>query len=211
MTDHSPDVTGEILASDVSEETYLRYFAHDFCEYAEGVVIKMSPVTDAHDRITYLLRQMMAAYLELRPIGQVRSAPFTLKLPIDSKRWREPDVMLILNSNDGDLQATFFHGAPDIVIEVVSPESVRRDYAEKLIEYERSGAREYWLIDPERQNAQFYRLSEHGKYRAESLNADGEYESAVLPQLRIPVALLWREAPLGPLEAARLVQAMLDA
>jgi len=211
VTDVSPDVRGEILASDVSEETYLRDFAHDFCEYIEGVVLKMSPVTDAHDRIAYLLRQLLAAYLEMRPLGQIRSAPFALKLPIDPTRWREPDVMLILDTNDGTRQPTFFHGAPDIVIEVVSAESVRRDYGEKFLEYERSGAREYWLIDPERQNAQFYRLSERGKYRAESLNSDGEYGCAVLPQLRIPVALLWREAPLGPLEASRLIQAMLDA
>lgn len=209
MTERTIDFSGEIVAANVAEAEYLRDFAQDFCEYIEGFVIKMSPVTETHDRITYFLRQYIAAYLELRPVGQVRSAPFTLKLPNDVNRWREPDLMVILNQNDGDLQPTFFHGAPDVVIEVVSPESVRRDYGEKFLEYERSGAHEYWLIDPERRNAQFYHLSASGKYQPRALDGSGYYESACLDGLRLEAALLWRDALPGPLETARLVQSLL--
>ncbi|MEJ7756097.1 MAG: Uma2 family endonuclease [Nocardioidaceae bacterium] len=55
-------------------------------------------------------------------------------------------------------QKTYLDGAADLAIEIISPESIGRDRGEKFVEYEAAGIREYWLIDPERRQAEFYRL-----------------------------------------------------
>ncbi|HEY3109193.1 MAG TPA: Uma2 family endonuclease [Chloroflexota bacterium] len=81
----------------------------------------------------------------------------------------------------------------DLIVEVVSPESVQRDRVEKLAEYERAGVGEYWLIDPEGRSAEFRVLGPDGRYRVALAGSDGEYRSGVLPPLRLRVEWLWRE------------------
>ena len=81
----------------------------------------------------------------------------------------------------------------DLIVEVVSPESVQRDRVEKLAEYERAGVSEYWLIDAEGKSAEFRVLGPDGRYRVALAGSDGEYRSGVLPPLRLRVEWLWQE------------------
>ena len=72
-----------------------------------------------------------------------------------------------------------------------------RDRGEKFYEYEQAGIREYWLLDPDREQAEFYRLSTRGIYELARLE-DGVFESEVLPGLRLEAAWFWQD-PLPPL------------
>ncbi len=76
-----------------------------------------------------------------------------------------------------------------------------RDRGEKFYEYEQAGIREYWLIDPQREQAEFYPLTPEGRYRLTLPDAEGVYRSAVLPGFWLRVAWLWQ--PSRVLEALR--------
>ncbi len=99
-------------------------------------------------------------------------------------------------------------GPADICIEVVSPESVARDYGEKFAEYEKAGVREYWIIDPIRQRCQFNRLDAAGIYAAISPDDTGHYYAPLLPKLALHVPTLWKDELPDLLTIVQEVQAM---
>jgi Uma2 family endonuclease len=101
-------------------------------------------------------------------------------------------------------------GAADICVEVVSQESSRRDRGEKFEEYEKLGVGEYWIWDPLRSEASFYRLNKSGVYTRQSEDADGNYRTPLLPGLAVHVPTLWSEKRPGPGAISRAVQAMLN-
>ncbi len=73
-------ITGEIVATDVSFEDYLEKYAADYCEWIEGTVEKMSPIHDRHDLFTRYLAILFATYFSFRQGGQIRQAPFVMRL-----------------------------------------------------------------------------------------------------------------------------------
>lgn len=198
----------DVIATGITEAEYMEKYAEHFCEWVNGSVIKLSPVTDDHDEITRFLATWLAAFFELRPIGIVRQSPFVMKITPDSPA-REPDLQVILHEHKDRLTKTRTVGAADLVIEVVSRESSARDYGDKFVEYETGGVPEYWLIDPLRREPHFYVLNSEGRYNSRPLNAEGQYESVVLPGLRLPVELLWADSLLGPLAIAQQMLALL--
>lgn len=203
-------VAGEIVATGVSAEDYLAQYAGTFHEWAEGIVIKMSPASRRHTLLTQYLVQWLNAYFALNPIGQVLTAPFVMQMEAIG-RSREPDLQVILTTNPGELTDTFMNGPADLCIEVVSPESVGRDYGDKFVEYEKAGVREYWIIDPIRQRAQFNRLDDTGVYAAASPDDTGYYHTPLLPKLALHVPALWQEPLPDLLAIVQTVQAMFDA
>ncbi len=197
---------GEVVAVDVSAEEYMQHYAADHHEWVRGIVIKMSPIHLTHQQIVDYLRLLLQAYFALRPIGRVQSEPFVLRLP-DSRR--EPDLMLILGDNQTNLHDTYMDGPADICIEVVSPESVARDYGEKMAEYEAGGVPEYWIIDPQRERCTFYRVDEAGHYAQVQPDAEGHYQTERLPDLAVHVPTLWQDPLPNVLDVADTLRAML--
>lgn len=200
---------GNIVAKDVSLEIYMEHYAAHFYEWVEGYLIKMSPVHRVHDKLTSYLRQLLDAFFELQRIGVVLSQPFVMRLPAFPKRRREPDLIVVLDTNTYTLKDTYMDGPADIVIEVVSEESVERDRGEKFKEYEKGGVPEYWLLDPIRKESSFYRLNEEGVYVRHSEDAKGNYRTPALPGLVLHVPTLWKEELPGPGATARAVTKML--
>lgn len=180
--------SGRIIATDVSEDEYMDQYAADFCEWVDGVVIKMMPVTQRHDMLTRYAAMLLEAYFALKPIGRIHQAPFVQNLT----RRREPDIMVILENNPHPVHPTSIEGPADICIEVVSEDSIARDYGEKFREYEKGGVREYWIFDPLRKQSRFFRLDENGVYRAQQPDEAGNYRTPLLPGLVIYEPDLWR-------------------
>jgi len=120
-------------------------------------------------------------------------------------RGREPDVLFVCQERLHIVQSSHLSDAADMVIEIVSPESVGRDRGEKFVEYEAAGVREYWLIDPDRQQAEFYYLADDERYRLLP-TADGVFRSQVLPHFWIKVAWLWQEPLPKVLDVARKLE-----
>lgn len=200
---------GNVVAVGVREDIFMRDYAEHFCEWIEGTVIKMSPVKAIHDKLVRYLATLIDAYLELREIGEIRQQPFVMAIDVgeEHSRRREPDIQLVLDSNEHELLDTMMDGPADLVIEVVSPESRQRDYGEKLQEYEAAGVPEYWVIDPDKRQARFYWRNAEGAYVLQEHG--GQYESLALPSLKIEVATLWQDPLPRPATIARAVAEML--
>lgn len=202
---------GNVVAFGVSEERYMAEYAEYFCEWINGTVIKLSPVHDKHDKLGRYITRLLETYLELRLLGEVRIAPFVMRVKDTEGKLvsrREPDIQIILKSNPNTLTFTYMDGAADIVIEIVSPESRDCDYGEKRHQYEMAGVCEYWIVDPAQTACCFYTLNTDGIYAPQAF--DDTYESALLPDLKIPIATFWQSDLPSPLAVGQLVQAMIQ-
>jgi Uma2 family endonuclease len=199
-------IDGHIIAQEVSFEDYMRLYAEDHCEWVDGVVIKMSPISREHDNLDGFVYRLVSSYLDETDEAIIRRAPFVMRIRPES-RGREPDMHIVLKSRASILKNTITTGPADIVIEIVSEESEYRDYETKYREYESGGVTEYWLLDPLQQTNRFLHLV-NGVYQPVSL-ADGMFHSTVLRHFALDPALLWRDPLPKAKEIATLVEAML--
>jgi Uma2 family endonuclease len=108
--------------------------------------------------------------------GTVFYAP--LRVRIASGRFREPDLVLLLDVNDPRNQNAFWLGA-DLVVETVSPDYVERDTVIKRADYAEAGIPEYWIINPEEETITVLKL-EDGVYIAHGVFGRGETATSVL-------------------------------
>lgn len=187
-----PNSTREPLDTPVSEEEYLANYAADFYEWSAGKVEKMSPVSREHDELTRYLLRLFEAYLSMRKIGTVAIAPFAMHLP-NSTVYREPDLQFILHSSPTQITDDYVDGPADICIEIVSKSSIQRDHSTKLVEYEQGSVGEYWIIDPDRREARFLRLSDDGMYLAQHVDTDNNYRTPMLPDFALHIPTLWEK------------------
>jgi Uma2 family endonuclease len=204
------DVLGEIVAVGVTLEDYMEHYAADHCEWIEGVVIRVSPSELTHTKLIHYLYQLIDAFFELRPLGTVIGQPFVMRLPAFPRRRREPDLLVVLNTNPHELKKTYMDGPADICIEIVSEDSVDRDHGDKFKEYEKGGVPEYWIIDPLRDESRFYRLNEAGRYIRQAEDAQDNYRTPALPGLVLHVPTLWQDELPGPGTTSAAVKAMLE-
>ena len=178
----------------VSFEGFLDWCDEDTCaEWVQGEVLVMSPASDRHQDICDFLTSVVRIFVEVKGLGWVRSAPFVMRLG-EGVSGREPDLAFVASAHLGRLRETYLDGPADLVVEVVSEESIGRDRGEKYAEYEQAGIPEYWLIDPIRRQAEFCRMGGDGHYRLVTPEG-GLYRSEALPDFWLRVEWFWR-APL---------------
>jgi Uma2 family endonuclease len=202
------EIQGEIIAQDVTFADYMAHYAAAHTEWVEGMVIKMSSVSAKHDTLFQFLIILLRAYLRKTQTGTLKVAPFVMKITPESPA-REPDLHIVLKERAGIIQDTMTAGAADVVVEIVSPESEKRDMVEKYYEYQAGGVREYWLVNPQRRQADFYVLGDDGLYQRIELH-DGVFRSRALPEFVLDTTVLWDDAALEDDERIRaLVDTML--
>ncbi len=165
-----------------------------------GVVMMTSPASMRHQDVSGFLESIMRSFVETYDLGVVLSAPFQMKLP-DSGR--EPDLLFVAMEHMGRLKETYLDGPADLVVEIISPESVGRDRGEKFYEYEQGGVSEYWLVDPLRRRFEAYHLDEQGFYRSLFSGSEGRYDSQVLTGFWLRVEWLWQRPLPRTLEVVR--------
>jgi len=172
----------------VSWDEYMEKYAAHFMEFVDGEIIPLSPAHIRHDKISAYLRILLETFFAISPIGQVVSEPFVMKL--SNQKSREPDIQVILATSYDRLHDTYMDGPADIAIEIISPESVKRDHETKFKEYEAFGVPEYWIIDPLHAECRFYRRGEE-YYTLIREDDDGYYTISQLPDFRLHVPALW--------------------
>jgi Uma2 family endonuclease len=96
---------------------------------------------------------------------------------------REPDLLFVEKAHYSRVKQLFLDGPADLVIEIISDESVTRDRADKFYEYQAGGVREYLIIDPRKgkQRVDYYMLDDQGSYESITADEQGKYHSRVLP------------------------------
>lgn len=168
-------------------------------EFVDGRVIIMSPVVLEHVEIFRFLLGLLDGFLELRPHGQVLGSEYTTRLRPGLRR--VPDLLFVTSDHTHRLTRRHLEGAPDAVFEIVSEESVERDWREKFEDYRAAGVSEYWIIDPAHSVVRLHALS-RGRYKAVE-EKDGWLHSAVIPDFRIRPEWRWQRPMPGVLACLR--------
>jgi Uma2 family endonuclease len=124
----------------------------------------MSPVTLLHAAITEFLRRLIGNFVDEHDLGVVLSEPFQVRFA-KLRRRRSPDIIFVSNKRLHLLRDMELDGAPDLIVETVSPSTQSIDRREKFLEYQDAGVREYWLVDPHSRTIEMYTLARDGKFK----------------------------------------------
>ena len=124
-------------------------------ELIDGQIYYMAPPNTRHQRILNYINTEINMYIR-KNNGEceVFPAPFAVFLNDDDMNYVEPDISVICDKNK--ISDKGCQGAPDWVIEIISPSSRAMDYFTKLFQYQKSGVREYWIVDPIKQRVTVY-------------------------------------------------------
>ena len=124
-------------------------------ELIDGELYMMSPPGTTHQRIVSFLHWTIRNYIqEQNGDCEIFPAPFAVFLNNDEYTYVEPDISVVCDKSKLDEKGC--NGAPDWVIEIVSPSSKRMDYFIKMEKYRRAGVREYWIVDAAKGNVFVY-------------------------------------------------------
>jgi Uma2 family endonuclease len=170
----------------------------DFCAIVNGdqkadlidrVIDMASPDNTDANEINGWLFWLIAAFVETKDLGKVYMSRVAFRL--DNLNGPEPDLAFVRKARLQDVHRGFVNGPPDLAVEVVSPDSVERDYQKKRRQYEQAGVREYWIVDELKQVLTLYRL-EKGKL-PEVQPTKGVLMSKVLPGFWLRPGWLWQK------------------
>jgi Uma2 family endonuclease len=153
-----------------------------------------SPDTKINNTLNGFLFRLMSDYVEARGIpGFVFFSRYACR--ISEFRAPEPDVGYVRPEHADRVHENEMDGGPDIAIEIVSRDSVTRDYGEKRDLYQAAGVEEYWIVDPRAKRVQFLRLVA-GQYELAPLEGNCIFRSSVIPGFWLNVDwLLVRPVP----------------
>lgn len=116
-------------------------------ELIDGQIYNMAPPKRIHQKLISELTQFIGNYIKSKKGDcEVYPAPFAVFLNADDKNYVEPDISIICDKDKLDDYGC--NGAPDWIIEIVSPSTERMDYGIKLFKYRSAGVKEYWIINP---------------------------------------------------------------
>jgi Uma2 family endonuclease len=167
-------------------------------EWVDGKVVMTSPASAQHQYLAIFLATTLSTYVTIHDLGTVLTGPFQMNL---ARSGREPDVLFVANEHLARLQPTLLQRPADLVVEIVSDESVARDRGATFEEYREAGIPEYWLLDPRIEQAEFYHLDERGRYQPAPVDEEGVYRSRVIPGLWLRVDWLWQQPLPSPTRA----------
>ena len=147
-----------------------------------------------HQAISGRLHALIWAYLDAHPIGHVFHAPLDVVLSeIDVV---EPDLLYVSNARAGAvITPAYARGAPDLVVEIASPSTRRRDETVKRRLYERDGVAEYWVVDPDIDVIRVYRRAGDVFGRPTELARDSSdvLTTLLLPGLTLPLQRIFKD------------------
>lgn len=175
-------------------EDYLRFpddgLRH---ELIDGEHFVSPAPTPEHQGISWNLTYFLAEFLRRHPLGRAFAAPFDVIF--DDEDAVQPDLVYFSKERSSVLTQKNAQGAPDLAIEILSESTRINDETRKPRLYERSGVREYWIIDPETKTAKVFRLRRRQLVQVLELSAAAgdALETPLLPGLAIPLVEMFRQ------------------
>ena len=157
---------------------YLQWQFEERLELFKGKIFKLSAPNTKHQEISIRLSNRIFTFLEKNPC-KVFSAPFDVRLPVRNRKKDseittvvQPDICVICDQNKLDEKGCI--GAPDLVIEILSPGNTEKEVKLKFELYEEAGVKEYWVVYPGEENVAVFILNENGKYDGAKIYAGND-------------------------------------
>jgi Uma2 family endonuclease len=188
------------------------YTFDDFCEMfredqkadlIDGVIYMASPENPDANELFLWLASIMSWYARKKKLGKVYGSRVAFKL--DEEHGPEPDIAFILSEHLDRVKRGRVEGPADLAVEIVSPESVERDYDRKRELYEEHGIPEYWIIDEMEEKVTLFRLK-RGKYHLVRPKK-GEFHSEVLSGFWLRPEWLWQNPRPDEIETVQQILA----
>ncbi|QPH41955.1 Uma2 family endonuclease [Pedobacter endophyticus] len=169
-----------------SYSNYLNWLFDDRVELIKGKVFKMSPAPSrVHQEICGNIFVSMKTFIEKSP-SKVYTAPFDVRFPKESKEDSavftvlQPDICVICDKSKLDDRGCI--GAPDLVVEILSPGNNKKELLHKYRVYEEFGVKEYWVVSQSDQSILIYTLNDMGRFQPSKIFTSSEkITSSVLP------------------------------
>lgn len=158
-------------------------------EVIDGELYIMPPSSFWHQYAVSMLLHFITGYVLPRRLGKVVPAPTGVVL--DDKNGLEPDLVYVSRERMHIISDRGVEGAPDLVVEVLSPSTAARDRGIKMRRYAASGVPQYWIVDPVNRTLEAYRLGEGGYGQADVYGPGSVFRPALFPGLEIPIDTLW--------------------
>jgi len=155
-----------------------------------GVIYMASPENTDANLLFMWLGGLLSLYVENFDLGEVLGSRVALRL--DDRNGPEPDILFVRKARLHLVRRGHIAGPADLAVEIVSPDSVQRDYLTKRQQYEQAGIEEYWIIDEMMKKVVLLRLGPNGKYR-EVRPSKGALHSRVLPGFWLRPEWLWQQ------------------
>jgi len=171
----------------------------DFCtlvngkrkgDLIDGVIHMASPENTASHELFGWLYALMRLFVRKRKLGKIFGSRVACRL--DDRNAPEPDILFVKKAHLARVKRGGIEGAADLALEIVSPESVERDYFKKRNQYEVFGITEYWIVDEHEQKVMVLRLDGHGRYR-EVRAKKGVFHSQVIDGFWLNPQWLWQD------------------
>lgn len=148
-------------------------------ELIDGVIYDMASPTFIHQTIALRLGMTFSGYIDGNHGKCIAAvAPMDVQLDMDNKTIVQPDVMIICDRSK--IKNRVVYGAPDLVVEVLSPSTYKKDIRLKLKKYRAAGVREYWIVDPDDHAVTVYKFGDMTDFKIYELNED---------ELAVPVGI----------------------
>lgn len=184
-----PQVSVDWLSEKMREETFWEMApSHKKCELHNGIMIMTSPATALHQTLEAFLLQIMGIYVSEKGLGIVLGSRYAIRL--SPERIYEPDILFISNERMHLFTNEKLLGAPDVSVEIISPDSRRYDSIEKRRVYEEAAVKEYWVIDQYRRRADFYR---HKGNRFKHIEVKDIFQSEAIAGFYLRLEWLWSQ------------------
>jgi Uma2 family endonuclease len=136
---------------------------HEKADLIDGVIYMASPENTGSNRLLRWLATLLNLLTARTGIGEIFFSRVAFRL--DDSNGPEPDIGFVLMSRLHLVERGKVRGRPDAAMEIVSPESIERDYQKKRRQFERARVPEYWIIDEIKETVVLLRLGPNGKYR----------------------------------------------
>jgi Uma2 family endonuclease len=158
-------------------------------EVIDGVLYVMPPPRFSHQNAIAVLLRYLLPFIFERRLGTMVPSPVGVVL--DDENGVQPDLVFIARERLDIISERGIEGAPDLVVEVLSPSTQRRDRGIKMARYAAAGVRYYWIVSRRPRGVEEYRLGADGYELVGRFGIPDIFRPELFPGLEIPVAALW--------------------
>ena len=135
-------------------EDYYAFPEERRVELIDGVIYDMAAPTDIHQTVLVRMSAQLIPCVDAHPDCQIFISPIDVRLDNDDYTMVQPDLIIVCGRKDRDHRR--INGAPDFIVEILSPSNRYHDMFRKLNKYRNAGVREYWIVDPEKKRITVY-------------------------------------------------------